>query len=512
PYIRQLPETLPPWLLADAKLMSRAKAYETIHFPDDAETLAAARRRLGFEEVFSLSLAALMNKAEIAHEHALAIDFDEQLAKDFVKHLPFRLTNPQRRAIWQIYLDMQRTQPMNRLVEGDVGSGKTVVAAMAALMVMHSGRQVVMMAPTELLARQHYQSLTRLLAALGLEEQVGLLIGGLSKRAKTTIRQQIADGTVRFVVGTHALLQDTVDVHNLGLVIVDEQHRFGVDQRTALQAKAGHAVHVLNTTATPIPRSLALTLYGELDISIIDAKPQGRAPIITTIVSPNSRQQLHDDLRQQLADGRQVFVVCALIQDSSAIKSRSAEQVYREMQREFADYRVGLLHGKLRSDEKDAVMQAFVRHEVDILVSTTVIEVGVDVPNASVMVIEGAERFGLAQAHQLRGRVGRGEHQGYCYLVLSDSAPPSKRIRALQTSHDGFRLAELDLEIRGPGAIYGTMQHGALDLRIASLGDTRLIAAARSAAEQFLARQDNLLHYEQLSARVQRLRAVTNLN
>jgi ATP-dependent DNA helicase RecG len=513
PLIRHLPETLPEWVLTNERLVSRAHALETIHFPESKQALLAARQRLGFEEVFHLSLAALLNKHELLQEQAIGIPFDEQLARDFVNHLPFKLTDAQRKVVWQAYQDMQRTQPMNRLVEGDVGSGKTVVATMAAIMAMKQGFQVAFMAPTELLARQHAETIHNLLEPLGMADQLSLLIGGLKPAQKKTAQARIKSGEIGLIVGTHALIQEKVDMHKLGLIIVDEQHRFGVEQRKALQAKAGHMPHVLSMTATPIPRSLALTLYGELDISVIDVKPEGRKPIITKLISPNSRKQLYEKVDEQIAAGRQVFVVTPLISESEALPVKSAEEVYESLRTGiFKHRRVGLLHGKMKPDEKDSVMQAFVRQELDILVSTTVIEVGVNVPNATVMLIENAERFGLAQIHQLRGRVGRSKHQGYCYLILSDSSEPSRRLRALESSSDGFALAELDLEIRGPGAIYGTMQHGQLDLRIAKLTDTQLIAAARQAAQSFIDKGENLLQYKELHAHVSRLRAVTNLN
>jgi ATP-dependent DNA helicase RecG len=512
PAIRTLPETLPAWMVKDRQLMPYAQAVEMMHFPESREALVAARRRLGFEEVFGLTLAALLNKYEVLQEHALAMPFDESLARQFVQHLPFTLTDAQRKTVWQIYQDMERTQPMNRLVEGDVGAGKTVVAAMAAVMAMKQGFQVTLMAPTELLARQHAETVYDLLRPLGMAEYVCLLVGGLSLAQKKAAHQRIASGDARFIVGTHALIQDKVDMHSLGLVIVDEQHRFGVEHRKKLQAKAGHMPHVLHMTATPIPRSLALTLYGELDISIIGAKPAGRKPIITKICSPNSRKQLYADIEKQLAQGRQMFVVCPLVSESDSLPAKSAEETYEHLRTVFKQYRVGLLHGKMKPADKEMVMKQFVDHQLDLLVATTVIEVGVNVPNATVMLIENAERFGLAQIHQLRGRVGRSEHQGYAYLMMGDSSEPPRRLRALESSNDGFALAELDLEIRGPGAIYGTMQHGQLDLRVAKLTDTKLIAAARESAQAFIDRGENLLKYKELHQKVMALRAVTNLN
>jgi ATP-dependent DNA helicase RecG len=511
--IRGLPETLPNWLVHDEKLMPRAAAVLAMHFPAGSNDLAEARRRLGFEEVFELSLASLLNKQELATDESTIIPFDESLARDFVKHLPFKLTDAQRKAVWQIYLDMQADHPMNRLVEGDVGSGKTVVATMAAVMALKQGYQVAFMAPTELLARQHADTIYKLLEPLGMADTLTLLVGALSAAQKKQAHEAIAKGSARLLVGTNALIQDKVEVSKLGLVIIDEQHRFGVEQRKALMAKAGYMPHLLSLTATPIPRSLALTLYGELDISILDAKPLGRQPIRTEIISPNSLEPVYSDIKKDLNEGRQMFVVCPLIAESDVLDAHSAEKIYEQFsKKDFKEYHVGLLHGKMKAEEKNLIMQQFVEHKLDILVSTTVIEVGVDVPNASVMMIQSAERFGLAQLHQLRGRVGRGGHQAYCYLMMSDSSAPSQRLRALESSNDGFRLAELDLEIRGPGAIYGQTQHGELDLRVAKLTDVQLIAAARKAATVFVDKNEDLLQYTELATDVKRLRTVTNLN
>ncbi len=516
PLIRALPETLPAWLVEQEQLMSYSQAVEQIHFPANREQLEAARLRLGFEEVFELTLAALLNKYELMQDVALSIPFNEQLAKQFVSHLPFALTDAQRKVVWHIYTDMAKTQPMNRLIEGDVGSGKTVVAAMAALMAIAENYQVALMAPTELLARQHLKTVSALLKPLGMHERVALLVGGMSASEKTSAREAIASGHAQCIIGTHALIQESVDMHRLGLVVVDEQHRFGVEQRKKLMAKAEHMPHLLSLTATPIPRSLALTLYGELDVSILDQKPAGRQPIITRICSPNSRAPLYAEINAQLDAGRQMFVVCPLIteSESSSLKqTASAEKTYDELRKgPFKHRRLGLLHGKMKPAEKQEIMQSFVRHKLDILVSTTVIEVGVDVPNASVMLIEAADRFGLAQIHQLRGRVGRGEHQGFCFLMMSDSSAPPKRLEALERSSDGFKLAELDLELRGPGAIYGTMQHGQLDLRVAKLTDMQLIARARAAAQRFIDLQEDLGQHPGLLRHITKLRAVTNLN
>ena len=513
PVIADQPETLPDWLVQKEDLMTRAEALRAIHFPEDTRELETARRRLGFEEVFELSLASLLNKYELLQDKALSIPFNTECARTFVTRLPFPLTNGQRAVAYQLFQDMSKTQPMNRLLEGDVGSGKTVVAAMAAVMAMAEGYQVALMAPTELLARQHAETISKLLAPIGLDSSVALLTSGLKPKQREEVHAHIKSGEVKLVIGTQALIQDGVKLPNLGLAIVDEQHRFGVEQRKALMSKAGHMPHLLSLTATPIPRSLALTLYGEMDVSILDEKPAGRQEIVTRICSPNSKKQLYLDIEKELQAGRQLFVVCPLISESATLQVNSAEQVYTDLsEKVFKQWRVGLLHGKQKPEEKNTTMKRFVDHQLDILVSTTVIEVGVDVPNASVMLIEAADRFGLAQIHQLRGRVGRGRHKGYCYLMMSDSSSPPERLRALERNNDGFRLAELDLELRGPGAMYGTMQHGQLDLRVAKLTDMKLIASARQAAQLLISRKTDLKKSPILFAHVTRLRAVTNLN
>lgn len=505
-------ETLPAWLISSYALMSKQDALMQMHFPQSAALLTRAKKRLGFEEIFYLALASLLNKKEFSKTHSVHIPFNLELAKKFVKSLPYTLTDDQRRVLWQIFKDLESKTPMNRLVEGDVGSGKTVVAAMAASMAMEAGYQVAYMAPTELLARQHAQTLYSILESLNKQHTVCLLLGSLKKSEKQIAHQRIASGEAQFVVGTHALFSDKVAMKKLGLVIVDEQHRFGVDQRKKLQSKAGTLPHVLSMTATPIPRSLALTLYGELDISIIASKPNDRKPVLTKIVSPNSKAAMYEKVRTELAIGRQVFIVCPAITNSETI-AVSVEAVYKEaVRKHFTDYSVGLLHGKLKAEEKEKIMQAFIDGSIQVLVATTVIEVGVNVPNATIMIIEGADRFGLAQMHQLRGRVGRNELQGYCYIVPSTSKEPSARLQALVSTNDGFTLSELDLEIRGPGAIYGTIQSGALDLRVAKLSDTKLIAEARKAAATFLDKGENLLHYPVVEHHVQRIRTITNLN
>ena len=514
PLIDALPETLPSWLISDNKLVNRNKAVRLIHYPSSNEDIDKAKDRLGFEEVFELTLTALIIKNSNAQLNAPEIKFDEKMAKDFVKHLAFKLTDDQKKVIWTIYQDLEKSQPMNRLIEGDVGSGKTVVAVMSALMAIKHGYQVALMAPTEILARQHAETIYNLLKPLGLENRIGLLLGKFTASKKTNAQKRIKSGEIQFLIGTQSLIQEKVDIKNLGLIIIDEQHRFGVDQRKTLIAKSGIMPHVLTMTATPIPRSLALTLYGEMDISIIKQKPSKRLEVQTEIWSPNSRETLYKKIDGQLDKGHQMFVVCPLVSDSDSLTGvKSVEVTHQELSHgHFANRKLGLLHGKLKTEEKNKVMQDFIDKKYDILVTTTVIEVGVDVPNANIMLIESAERFGLAQLHQLRGRVGRGSEQAYCYLMQSDSKAPGRRLRAIEGTNNGFKLSELDLEIRGPGAIYGTFQHGALDLSIASLTDTELIYRARTSAQEFIKRDEKLVQYKHLSDRINKLSAITSLN
>ena len=511
PLISMLPETLPAEVVKSQHLLSRSQALLAVHFPKTMDDITKARERLAFEELFELLLASQMNRQANARLEGWQIPFDQTVVKAFVKQLPFELTGAQRLAAWEILQDFERRTPMNRLLQGDVGSGKTVVAGLAARQAAHHGFQTALMAPTEILASQHAETLQTLLSPFGVT--VGLLTGGVKGAARRTLYAAIASGQVQMVVGTHALIQEAVKFHKLGFVVIDEQHRFGVAQRQELLGKSAHMPHLLAMTATPIPRSLALTVYGELDISILNELPKGRKPIQTKIWSPNSRAQLYGLIDLEVAAGRQAYVVCSLIDDNpeNDIKSVRAEFV-RLQNSIFKHRRIGLLHGKLKSDEKEAVMRQFASGELDILVSTTVVEVGVDVPNATVMLIEDADRFGLSQLHQLRGRVGRSDHQSYCYLVTSTSAKPSQRLREVEKSHDGFYLAEVDLKLRGPGEIYGRAQHGALNLQIASLGDTKLIARAQRAARDFVESGQDLLQYRELTEHVQHYQRLTTLN
>jgi ATP-dependent DNA helicase RecG len=506
-----VPETLPAEVVRSEHLMSYAEALVALHFPNNADDIKRGRERLGFEELFGLLSAAQMNKKMNAQLVGWHIAFDQPSVKAFVEQLPFRLTDAQRRAAWEIIQDFEKEVPMNRLLQGDVGSGKTVVAGLAARQAASSGFQSAIMAPTEILASQHAETLTKLLQPLGVT--VGLLTGSVKGKAREELYKQIAGGGVDIVVGTHALIQESVKFHRLGFVVIDEQHRFGVAQRQELLKKSEHMPHLLAMTATPIPRSLALTLYGEMDISILNELPKGRKPIITKIWSPNSRAQLYDLIEEQLKAGRQAYVICSLIDDNPQNELKSVQDEYKKLRTgPFRHREIGLLHGKLKPSEKDAVMSKFSSGETDILVSTTVVEVGVDVPNSTVILIENADRFGLAQLHQLRGRVGRSEYQSYAFLMLSDSKPASKRLREVEKSNDGFYLAEVDLELRGPGEIYGRAQHGDLNLQVATLGDTKLIARAQKAAARFIQSDNNLLQYQQLASDIEKYQRLTKLN
>lgn len=511
PFAAMHPETLPASIVKSEKLVSYGDALVGLHFPDTYNQSVEARERLAFEELFQLLLASQYNKIANAQLDGWHIPFSQPTVKAFVEKLPFALTGAQRIAAWDILQDFEKEVPMNRLLQGDVGAGKTVVAGLAARQAAEAGFQTAIMAPTEILARQHAATLDTLLAPFGVS--VGLLTGGVKGAARKSLYAAIANGEVDVVVGTHALIQSSVVFHKLGFVVIDEQHRFGVAQRQALLDKSEKMPHLLAMTATPIPRSLALTVYGELDISILNEKPANRKPIETKIWSPNSRPQLYRLVDDQLKQGRQAYVICNLIDDNPDNELKSVEAEYNRLRNsEFKHRKIGLLHGRLSATDKEAVMSSFLQKEIDILVSTTVVEVGVDVPNATVMIIEDGDRFGLAQLHQLRGRVGRSEHQSYCYIVPSDSKKPSQRLQEIEKSNDGFYLAEVDMQLRGPGEIYGRAQHGALNLQIATLADTKLIARAQKAAARFVTSDENLLHYKQLEQQVRQYQRLTTLN
>lgn len=514
PLMSVLPETLPASIVRAEGLMGRAEAISAMHFPKTTEEVQRARDRLAFEELFELLLASRLNKLENQQLEGYHIPFEQSVVKQFVSNLPFELTGAQRRAAWDILQDFERKIPMNRLLQGDVGSGKTVVAGLAARQAASHGFQTALMAPTEILASQHAETLDKLLAPFGV--RVGLLVGSLKGKARQALYEQIANGEVDVVVGTHAVIQDKVSFKKLGFVVIDEQHRFGVDQRQKLLAKSGTGglmPHLLAMTATPIPRSLALTVYGELDLSILNERPKGRMPIKTEIVTPVGVPKMYERVDAEIANGRQAYVVCSLIDDNPENDTKSVTAEHQRLKQTIFGHRqIGLLHGKMKPAEKETIMQDFKARKYDILVSTTVVEVGVDVPNATTMIVENADRFGLSQLHQLRGRVGRGSHQSYCYLVMSSSNKPSERIREIEKSDDGFYLAEVDMKLRGPGEIYGRMQHGALNLQIATLADTALIARAQNAVKRFVKSPEEVARYKTTNSRVQYYQRLTTLN
>ena len=485
-------ETLPDDLLARHRLAPAADCWRSIHFPADETALDAARRRFAFEELFYLSLGLALLRERRSRGRGPA--FGETDLEGFYQLLPFTLTGAQKRALEEAAADLALTRPMNRLVQGDVGSGKTAVAAGCAWLAVRSGWQCAMMAPTEILAEQHAKTLSAMLAPAGIE--VGLLTGSMKVSEKRKVLAALESGALPFVVGTHALLSQGVAFHRLGLVITDEQHRFGVEQRAALAAKAGgeedFSPNVLVMSATPIPRTLALIIYGDLDVSVIDELPPGRMPVKTVLVGESKRQRMYGFVRDQVKEGRQVYIVCPAVEENpeGAWDLKAVTEYARVLgEQVFPDLHVGLVHGRMKAKEKEAAMAAFTAGETNILVSTTVIEVGVDVPNASLIIIENADRYGLSQLHQLRGRVGRGKHQSWCVLVSDNRSPDTRaRLKVLTQTNDGFKIAEEDLKLRGPGDFFGERQHGLPALRVADLEtDTRVLKEAQDAAAELLA-------------------------
>ena len=469
-YLPLIEETLPPDVILRHRLMSAQAAVRNIHFPDSMADLEAARRRLVFEEFFTLQTLLALRRRAHSHE-ACGVRFQvslDRLRADLAEIVPFELTRAQQRAIAEIAADLGSGRAMNRLLQGDVGSGKTMVALAAMLMAVENGYQAALMAPTEILAQQHAIVLRRLLEPLGLT--VELSLGSQTQKEKASVRERLLGGQSRLAVGTHALIQEGVDFAKLGLVIIDEQHRFGVLQRQALRKK-GERPHVLVMTATPIPRTLTLTLYGDLDVSLLDELPPGRKPITTHWKAQDKHAQVYAGAQRLLEEGRQLYVVCPLVEESEKLQAKSATQLCEHIANEvFPQYQVGLLHGQMRSDEKEAVMARFKAGDLHVLVATTVIEVGIDVPNACAIVIEDADRFGLAQLHQLRGRVGRGEHASYCILVADPKTEDGRaRLEVMTATQDGFQIAEEDLRLRGPGEFYGTRQSGMPELIIADI-------------------------------------------
>ncbi len=534
----EIPDLLP------VKPGVRRESLYKVHFPEIMTDINVARDYLAYEELFELILAAKLNRRENEKLKAEVVRFNASKIREFVAKLPFKLTNAQRLAAWEIFQNMEQGTPMNRLLQGDVGSGKTVVAAMTAYEAVLAGKQVALLAPTAILAEQHFRGISELLSGFGV--QTALLTGATKNKAK--LKKQIAEQGIDLVIGTHALLTDDTEFKKLGLVIIDEQHRFGVEQRQKLMLKSptGLAPHLLSMTATPIPRSLQLTIFGDLDISILNELPIGRQPIETKIITEiDSQEKLYPKMQEIMRmapdkkgrgnkmHGQQIYWICKAIEDGDTVSGAtrgakkdikvkeghnggseitSVKKRCKQLREIFPKATVEFLHGKMKPADKDAVMERFASGEIDILVSTTVVEVGVDVPNANLMVIENADAYGLAQLHQLRGRVGRGSAKAYCYLLTSGDTQPSRRLRELEKSSDGFHLAEVDLKLRGPGEIYGVLQHGAMDLRIASLSDTKIIAKAQKDVSEFLKNPDNMLKYSELAEIISKYQQITTLN
>ncbi|MDJ0518441.1 MAG: ATP-dependent DNA helicase RecG [Trichodesmium sp. MO_231.B1] len=493
PTAEKLSDTLPENFLNQYQLIDLKNAIKNIHFPLDRDCLAAARRRLVFDEFFYLQLGLLKRRQlQKKTETAISLPVTGKLINKFYELLPFQLTNAQKRVANEILSDLQKPEPMKRLVQGDVGAGKTVVAVVAMLAAIQVGYQAALMAPTEVLAEQHYRKLVSWFNLLHLP--VELLTGSTKTAKRREIHAQLETGELPVLVGTHALIQDTVNFHKLGLVVIDEQHRFGVQQRAKLQQK-GESPHFLAMTATPIPRTLALTLHGDLDVSQIDELPPGRQPIQTTTLTGRQRKKAYDLIRREIVQGRQVYIVLPLVEESEKLDVKSAVEEHQKLaEKVFPEFQIGLLHGRMSSAEKDQAISTFRDNKTQILVSTTVVEVGVDVPNATVMLIENAERFGLSQLHQLRGRVGRGVHKSYCLLMRgAGSTDAVERLQVLEQSQDGFFIAEMDMRLRGPGQVLGTKQSGLPDFALASLvEDQEVLELARGAAFRVMEKDESL--------------------
>jgi ATP-dependent DNA helicase RecG len=497
----RVPDPLPNSVLQSADLVPLNIALQQIHFPDGTEQLRKAQHRLAFDEMFLLQLGVLRQKNEWDQLTCPPLQVDDDWVTSFTKALPYTLTPAQQKALLEVRKDLAAPKPMNRLLQGDVGSGKTVIAAAAIAITSSNRSQSALLAPTSILAEQHYQTMLDLLpASSGIPaEKVQLLIGATPESEKQNIREGLAEGSISLVIGTHALLEDPILFHRLGLVVIDEQHRFGVEQRATLREK-GDNPNLIVMTATPIPRSLALTIYGDLDLSVIGEMPPGRLPVDTRVLTPIERPRAHRFVIGQLEVGHQAFIIYPLVEGSEKIQAKAAVDEHQHLQEEiFTEYKVGLLHGRMRQSEKETTMAGFRAGEYHVLVSTSVVEVGVDIPNATVMIIEGANRFGLAQLHQFRGRIGRSEHKSYCLLIPdSEDAADNERLSAMESTNDGFELADLDLGHRGPGDFLGTRQHGFAELHTARLTDVKLIEKARNEAMRIF-KDDPLLERDEHS-------------
>ena len=505
--IDEFDETLDESIMKKYELCSLDFAIRQIHFPDCEENIQTARKRLIFEELLTLQLGLMLLKTKKSTKNNIPISRD--CTAEFYNLLPFEPTRAQKRAVADCIKDMQSEKAMNRLIQGDVGSGKTAVAAAVMYTVAKNGYQSAMMAPTEILAHQHHESLSKLFESTGLT--VELLTGSTKAKDKKEIKRRLIDGEINIIVGTHALIQNDVEFKSLGLVVTDEQHRFGVEQRTNLAMK-GDDPHLLVMSATPIPRTLALIIYGDLSISILDELPPGRQQIRTDVVNSGYHQRIYKFIKKAIADGHQAYIVCSLVEESESELIPATEYAEGLKNNVFSDYRLGLLHGKMKPKDKDKIMDEFARGEVDILVSTTVVEVGVDVPNATIMVIENADRFGLSQLHQLRGRVGRGSDQSYCILVSDSKSDAAKeRLKLMKSTSDGFKIADYDLKTRGPGDFFGKRQHGLPNLVIADmLEDMDTLNKCRECAEEMLRYDSKLDHYPLLAKQISNMFRKTN--
>jgi ATP-dependent DNA helicase RecG len=541
PLAEKVNDWLPEEIRKELKFCDLKTALQQIHFPANRVDLEKARHRLKFDELFLIQLQTKFLRKELQKYKAPKIKFLEKETKDFVANLPFRLTDAQRKAGWQILKDLEKSSPMNRLLEGDVGSGKTVVAALAILNVAHNGYQTVLMAPTEILAKQHYDTFCKLFSRFNIK--IGLVTRSIKtmnyelRNVSERKKQEIIINDSDLIIGTHALLEEKIRFKNLALAIVDEQHRFGVEQRAALLERTDadcvqpssqksvsspckfvsssqkSSCHFLSMTATPIPRTLALAFYGDLDLSIIDQMPVGRKKVITRVIAPQNRMEAYNFVRNEIKNGRQAFVICPLIDPSDKLGVKAATTEYKKLSQEiFPDLKIGLLHGRMKAKEKEKIMQDFLENKINVLVSTSVVEVGVNVPNATIMLIEGAERFGLAQLHQFRGRVGRSDFQSYCFLFFdNESSEILKRLYTFVKCSNGFELAEKDLEFRGPGEIYGTRQHGIPNLKIAELTDYQIIKEAAEQAENIMAHDPDLIHFPLLKAKLEEFQKKVHL-
>jgi ATP-dependent DNA helicase RecG len=496
-WANRLPDYLPEEARQRLNMLPLAEAIRQIHFPDSWEDLEAARRRLAFDELLMIQLGVFRQRQQWQAQQGQAIHIEDEALAKLLAALPFELTAAQQRALEGIIADMRLEVPMSRLLQGDVGSGKTIVALAAMVLTALDGGQAAILAPTEILAEQHYRGMSRLLAdigqALDREFKVDLLTGSTTAAERKEILARLAEGQTDILIGTHAIIQEDVSFTSLRLAIIDEQHRFGVEQRSALRNK-GFNPHMLVMTATPIPRTLALTLYGDLDLSIIDEMPPGRQVIRTRWLTPNERERAYSFIQSQVQQGRQAYIICPLVEESDKTEAKSAVEEHKRLATQvFPKLKLGLLHGRMKPNEKEAVMKDFRDQKTHILVSTSVVEVGIDIPNSTVMLVEGANRFGLAQLHQFRGRVGRGEHQSYCLLLADkESAEIEQRLRAVEQTSNGFELAEYDLKMRGPGEFFGTRQSGLPDLKLVKLTDTRLLELARNEAQQIFEKDRKL--------------------